>query len=65
MLTDQEIIQFIAKHPSLDPACVTRIEKLGQPWPLGLPKGLGLEGVAEGIHPIKALASLNPLLDMG
>ncbi|MCH8041582.1 MAG: hypothetical protein IH977_14755 [Nitrospinae bacterium] len=65
LLTDQERIQLIAKHTSLDPACVTRIEKLGQPWPLGLPKGLGLEGVAEGINPIKALASFNLLLDMG
>ncbi len=62
--TDEGRIQFIARHTNLDPDRVDRIDRLGQPWPLGLPDGLGQECVEDGIHPYKALIAMGPLIDL-
>jgi len=64
LLTEDGRTEVIANHTGLDPERVKRIDRLGQPWPLGLPDGLGQECANEGINRVEALAALNPLLDM-
>ncbi len=62
--TDDGRIEFIARHINLDPDRVARIDRVGQPWPLGLPEGLGQECVEDGIHPYKALTAMGPLIQL-